>query len=80
VTPGFLGEKDGMKMFVDDARHEGRLVHMTLRHETAKGTWTHSFTVEILRRSDIHDALTQAGLSFERYLDEEESWLVAWRC
>jgi SAM-dependent methyltransferase len=79
LTPGFMGAKDGIECFVEDARHEGRLVHMTLRYETVTGTWTHDFTVETLPRSEMRDALTQVGLSFARYLDEQQTWLVARR-
>jgi 2-polyprenyl-3-methyl-5-hydroxy-6-metoxy-1,4-benzoquinol methylase len=77
AVPGFLGEKDGIKAFVDDVAHEGRLVRMTLRHEAASGTWTQSFTAESLNQSELHDALAHAGLSFERHLDQDPSWLLA---
>jgi SAM-dependent methyltransferase len=77
AIPGFIGEKDGIKTFVDDAAQDGRLVRMTLRSEAASGTWTQSFTAETLSQSELDDALTNAGLSFERHLDQGSSWLLA---
>jgi 2-polyprenyl-3-methyl-5-hydroxy-6-metoxy-1,4-benzoquinol methylase len=77
AVPGFMGEKDGIKVFVDDVVHDGRFVGITLRHEAANGTWTQSFTVETLDASALHAALTHAALSFERHLDQDESWLLA---
>jgi len=50
---------------------------MTLRHEAAIGTWTQSFTAETLSQSELVDALAHAGLSFERHLDQDPSWLLA---
>jgi SAM-dependent methyltransferase len=77
ATPGFVGEKDGIKTFVDDVAQDGRLVRITLRQEAASGTWTQSFAAETLNQSELDDALTNAGLSFERHLDQDSSWLLA---
>jgi len=77
AVPGFMAEKDGIKVFVDDVVHDGRFVSMTLRHVAASGTWTQRFTAEALDKSALADALTHAALSFERHLDEDQSWLLA---
>lgn len=77
AVPGCLGEKDGIKAFVDDVAHDGRFVRITLRHEAASGTWTQSFTTETLSQSELADALTHAGLSFDRRLEQDSSWLLA---
>jgi SAM-dependent methyltransferase len=77
AVPGYMGEKDGIKAFVDDVVHDGRFVRITLRHEGASGTWTQSFTAEALSRSELVDALANAGLSFERHIDQDQSWLLA---
>ena len=77
AAPGFIGEKDGIKAFIDDVARDGRLVRMTLRHEAASGTWTQSFTAETLSQSELVDALAHAELSFERHLDQDPSWLLA---
>jgi len=77
VVSGYIGEKNGIKAFVDEVARDGRLVRMTLRHEAASGTWTQSFTAETLSQSELVEALAQAGLSFERHLDQDPSWLVA---
>jgi 2-polyprenyl-3-methyl-5-hydroxy-6-metoxy-1,4-benzoquinol methylase len=77
VEAGFLGEKDGIKTFVDEVAHDGGFVRMTLRNETAHGTWLQTFTTEILSRSQLGDALAHTGLSVERHIDEDSSWLLA---
>ena len=77
AVPSFLGEKDGIKAFVDDIAHDGRFVRMTLRHESASGTWLQSFTAETLSQLELRDALARAGLSFERHIDQDSSWLLA---
>jgi SAM-dependent methyltransferase len=77
AVAGFMGEKDGIKAFVDAVIHDGRFVHMTLRHEATSGTWTHSFTAEALSQSELHDALNHARLSFERHVDQDSSWVLA---
>ena len=74
---GFLNERDGIKAFVDEVTHNGRFVRMTLRHEAASGTWTQSFTTEALTESDLAEALAHAGLSFDRHLDQDSTWLSA---
>jgi len=77
AVPGFMGEKDGIQVFVDDVVHDGRFASITLRHEAASGTWTQSFTAETLDQSELDDALTYAALSFERHLDKDQTWLLA---
>jgi 2-polyprenyl-3-methyl-5-hydroxy-6-metoxy-1,4-benzoquinol methylase len=77
AAPGYLGEKDDIKIFVDEVQHEGRLVHTTLRYVAASGTWTHSFATELLSLARIQAALAAADLTFERHLDPERQWLLA---
>jgi SAM-dependent methyltransferase len=77
AVPGFVGEKDGIKAFVDDVAHDGRFVRITLRHEAASGTWTQSFTTEALSQSELVHALAHAGLAFDRHLGQDSSWLLA---
>jgi 2-polyprenyl-3-methyl-5-hydroxy-6-metoxy-1,4-benzoquinol methylase len=74
---GYMGEKGGIKAFVDDLAHDGRCVHITLRHEAASGTWTQSFTAETLSQTKLENALACAELSFEHHLDQDPSWLLA---
>ena len=77
AVPGFMGEKDGIQVFVDDVVRDGRFVSITLRHETAGGTWIQNFTAETLDQSKLNSALAHAALSFERHLDQEQTWLLA---
>jgi SAM-dependent methyltransferase len=68
---------DGTTDHIDRLRRDGAIVHMTLRHETRIGTWTHSFTFEPLGRADIDAALAAVDLRIERFIDERETWLLA---
>ncbi len=77
AVAGFIEEKNGIKTFVDDLTHDGRFVQIALRFEAASGTWTQSFTAETLNQSELDDAFAHAGLSFERHLDQDPSWLLA---
>ena len=77
AVPGFIGEKDGIKAFVDDVARDGRLARITLRHEAASGTWTQTFTTEGLSQSELAEALARAGLRFDGHLGRDSSWLVA---
>lgn len=70
-------EANGIRDHIDAIRRDGPLVHMTLRHETAIGTWTHSFTFEPLDRTKLDDALDAADLRLDRFLDPAETWIVA---
>jgi SAM-dependent methyltransferase len=77
VGPGFTWEADGVRNIVDAIQWDGPLVHMTLRHETAIGTWTHSFTFEPLDRAGIDEVLAAADLRLEGFLDARETWIAA---
>lgn len=70
-------EGDGIRDHIDAIRWDGPLVHMTLRHETAIGTWTHSFTFEPLDREKLDQALNTADLRLDRFLDPAQTWIVA---
>jgi len=50
---------------------------MSLRYETPLGTWSHSFSFEPLDRTTIEIALAAADLRFERFLDPQQTWIVA---
>jgi SAM-dependent methyltransferase len=76
AVPGFLGEKDGIKIFIDDIVHD-QCVRMTVRYVATRGTWTQSFTTEPLDQSAINSALARAGLSFQRHMDQDPSWILA---
>ena len=77
VREGQVFEGDGTKDRIDALRWDGPLVHMTLRHETVLGLWTHSFTFEPLDRATLDAALAAADLRLERFLDAHETWIVA---
>ena len=70
-------EANGIRDHIDAIRREGPLVHMTLRHGTVIGTWTHSFTFEPLDRAKLDEALAAADLHLDRFLDAAETWIVA---
>jgi SAM-dependent methyltransferase len=77
ANSGYHGERGGVKIFVDDMAQDGRLVHMTLRYEAVSGTWTQCFAAEALNQLQLDDELARAGLSCERHLDQDSSWLLA---
>jgi SAM-dependent methyltransferase len=77
AVPGFIGEKDAIRTYVDDVSHDGRFVRLALRLEAASGTWTQVFTAEPLSASEITIALADAGLSFVRHVDQERRWSLA---
>lgn len=77
IRPGFSHQADGILHHIDEIRRDGSLVHMTLRYETPFGVWTHSFTFEPLERSKIETALTAARLRLDRFLDPQQTWIVA---
>jgi SAM-dependent methyltransferase len=77
VVPGRIHAADGVADYVDAVHRDGPLVHMTLRHETAIGTWTHSFTFEPLDREKIDAALAAADLRLDRFLDPDRIWIAA---
>jgi SAM-dependent methyltransferase len=77
AVPGFIGEKDEIRTYVDDVSHDGRFVRIALRYEAASGTWTQVFTAESLGASDLDNALAQAQLSVDGQLGQDPSWLLA---
>ena len=77
AVPGFVGEKDAIRTYVDDVSHDGRFVRLALRYEAACGTWTQVFIAESLDACDLDNALAQAHLSVGGHLGGDPSWLVA---
>jgi SAM-dependent methyltransferase len=77
AVPGFVGEKDAIRTYVDEVSHDGRFVRMALRYEAAGGSWTQVFTVESLDASDLDNALAEAQLSVEGHLAKDSGWLLA---
>ncbi len=77
VRAGSSHQADGILHRIDEIRRDGPLVHMTLRYETPRGVWTHSFIFEPLDKCKIETTLMAAGLRFNRFLDCEQTWIVA---
>lgn len=77
VRPGSSHEADGILHHVDEIRRDGPLVRMTLRYETPLGVWTHSFTFEPLDRAKMEVALAASGLQLARFIDPQQTWIVA---
>ena len=73
-------EGDGIRDHIETIRWDGPLVQMVLRHETAIGTWTHSFTFEPLDQAKLDEALAAADLRLDRLLDTAQTWIVAVAC
>ena len=77
AAPGFLGDRDGIRVSIDDLVQDGSLFHLTMRYEAAGSTWTQSFTAETLNQLQIDNSLAHAGLSPECHLDQNATWLLA---
>jgi SAM-dependent methyltransferase len=77
AVPGFIGEKDAIRTYVDDVSHDGRFVRLALRFEAASGTWTQVFTAEPLSTSDLESAIAEAQLSVDGQLGGDPGWLLA---
>ena len=65
---GFLGSSGGVDAFLARIVRRQHWVEMTIRYESGKDAWTHSFAVERLDDNAIGIALEKAGLRFDRWL------------
>jgi len=61
AAPGFLGDRDGIRVSIDDLVQDGSLFHLTMRYEAAGSTWTQSFTAETLNQLQIDNSLATRG-------------------
>ncbi|WP_395676855.1 class I SAM-dependent methyltransferase [Inquilinus sp.] len=77
LRPGPAGESAGVRDFIDAVRHEGRLAHITVRSEAADAVWTQSFTCELIDDRQLDEALAEAGLRLDRWLDARRRWALA---
>jgi SAM-dependent methyltransferase len=74
---GFLGSGLGVRTFLDRVVRRKDSVEMTIRYESGKNDWTHSFTAEPLGDNEIRAALERAGLRFDCWLDDRRTFLSA---
>jgi SAM-dependent methyltransferase len=70
-------ERDGVRIWSEDVRQEGRLLSATVHYRSGGREWVHPFTAEILDDGDIDDALRASALAPDRWLDPERRWLAA---
>ncbi|WP_343715384.1 class I SAM-dependent methyltransferase [Inquilinus sp.] len=77
LQPGPAGEEAGIRHIIDSVRHEGRLSHITLRSEAADAAWTQSYTCELIDDAQLAEALADAGLRLDRWLDPPRRWSLA---
>jgi SAM-dependent methyltransferase len=69
---------DGMIFRLRDVSRPGPdLLSATVEYEVGDRAWTQSFTAGRLSRDQLDAALSGAGLAFDRYLTDDESWLRA---
>jgi SAM-dependent methyltransferase len=61
VQVGSLGSMDGINAFVDNVRHQGSTVDMTLRWWADGKTWTQTSTAERLDDGEIEESLRRGG-------------------
>ena len=73
-TPGQLGP---ITITVRDIARDGDLLSATVHYDEVYRHWEHPFTARRLSISDLHEELAAAGLRFESWLTEDETWFAA---
>ena len=58
---------------------DGDIVRAAVEYATDSGRWRHEFAMRVFDQDALDAALAEAGLRFDRWLDEERTWLVARR-
>lgn len=79
TSPGFKGDRDGIKTTVESVGRRGTTLDLKMRWEIANEIWTQTFSTEILSETDIRNELKSCDLFFQRWLDEKGSWMMARR-
>lgn len=70
--------RDGVTIRVLSPRREGERLTATVEYELAGRRWRHGpFTSRILSEGELTSRLGVAGLTFDRWLDERQTWLAA---
>lgn len=68
---------DGLRIHVIHPHREGERLHATVEYELGGRRWTHGpFSSRILTDAELAARLGVAGLDFERWLDDQRSWLL----
>jgi SAM-dependent methyltransferase len=60
-----------------DVRRDGDLLSATVRYRSGDELWTQTFTTRRIDDEALHRELRDAGLSFERWLNDDRSWFAA---
>jgi len=67
-----------LRIRVIDPRRDGERLHATVEYELGDQRWTHGpFISRILTDAEVTSHLRAAGLLFDRWLDDAQSWLLA---
>ena len=70
-------EEDGVVYSMTDVGHDGDLFSATMGFTVGDRHWEHPYRARVLDDGAIDDALTDAGLRLDGWLDEGRTWLAA---
>lgn len=71
-------ERDGVRYRMRDVERPGDgLVSATIDYEVDGRRWSHSFTSRRLGDEELPEVLSASGLRFGRFLDDDQSWILA---
>lgn len=62
---------------LEEVAVDGRRVRATVAYEVAGRRWRQPFEAEMLDEAALSGALDEAGLAFDRWLDEDRGWALA---
>ena len=77
IGDGSVRERDGVQIRSELVKHEGNVLSAIVYYRSGDREWMHPFTAEILDDEDVSRALSAAGLTLERWLDDARRWFVA---
>lgn len=77
VKIGRIGQANEMTIYLDSVARRGSFVEMALRYESEEGTWTHSFSVEMLAENQIEDLLRNRGIGRVSWHGPANRWAAA---
>ncbi|WP_326567230.1 class I SAM-dependent methyltransferase [Amycolatopsis rhabdoformis] len=77
VTPGPGGHLGEVAVSLHNLVHEADLLSATVQYEAANRVWHQEFTCRRLDPPALHEALTSADLTFDRWVTDDRDWFSA---
>ena len=69
--------RDGVRFVLRDVVRDGPLVSAVVEYHADDRVWTQSFTTRPLTTGELDATLTHAGLTRQRWLTDDHTWLAA---